>query len=300
MSNGAVHRGIVVGVDGSPSSDMAVRWAARAAGMRNIPLSLVHIVERPPWGLFALGGGALPPPYETDESQKSEGQEIISAAVKLAKDSVRNGSLPQVHVQVYFSAAGPALFDLSTQARLIVVGCRGHSRVGRVLLGSVSTGLIHHARCPVAVIHDEIPVAAQPSQLPVVVGIDGSPASESATAIAFDEASWRGVELIAVHAWSDGHASDIPSIQWSAQQAVGEEALAERLAGWRERYPDVTVRRRIVLDAPARHLLEEAESSQLLVVGSHGRGGFPGMLLGSVSTAVAQAARVPVVVARQQ
>src|SRR5271157_4613381 len=127
-----------------------------------------------------------------------------------------------------------------------------------------------------------------------------SRASELATAIAFDEASWRGVELIALHAWSDAHVSDIPSIEWSAQQAVGEEALSERLAGWRERYPDVAVRRRIVLDAPARHLLEEAESSQLLVVGSHGRGGFPGMLLGSVSTAVAQAARVPVIVAGQQ
>jgi nucleotide-binding universal stress UspA family protein len=300
MSNRAVHRGIVVGVDGSPSSDMAVRWAAQEAGMRNIPLSLVHVVERPPWGLFALGGGALPPPYETNESQKNEGQEIISAAVELAKDSTQNGSLAQLDVEVYFSAIGPALFDLSTQAQLIVVGSRGHSRVDRVLLGSVSTGLIHHARCPVAVIHDGVPVAAQPSQLPVMVGIDGSPASESATAIAFDEASWRGVELITVHAWSDAHASDIPSVEWSAQQAVGEEALAERLAGWRERYPDVTVRRRIVLDAPAPHLLEEAESSQLLVVGSHGRGGFPGMLLGSVSTAVAQAARVPVIVARQQ
>jgi nucleotide-binding universal stress UspA family protein len=300
MSNGAVHQGVVVGVDGSPSSDIAVCWAAREAGMRNIPLSLVHVVERPPWGLFALGGGALPPPYESNESQETEGEEIVSAAVELAKDSVQNGSFPQLHVQVYFSATGPALFDLSTQAQLMVVGCRGHSRVGRLLLGSVSTGLIHHARCPVAVIHDEIPVASRPSQLPVVIGIDGSPASESATAIAFDEASWRGVELIAVHAWSDAHLPDIPSIEWSAQQAVGEEALAERLAGWCERYPDVTVRRRIVLDAPARHLLEEAESSQLLIVGSHGRGGFPGMLLGSVSTAVAQAARVPVIVARQR
>jgi len=182
---------------------------------------------------------------------------------------------------------------------MIVVGSRGHGRVERVLLGSVSAGLIHHAHCPVAVIHDEMSTASQPSQLPVVVGIDGSPASELATAIAFDEASWRGVELIAVHAWSDAHVSEVPSIKWSAQQAIGEEALAERLAGWRERYPDVAVRRKIVLDAPAHHLLEEAESSQLLVVGSHGRGGFSGMLLGSVGTAVAQAAQVPVIVARQ-
>jgi nucleotide-binding universal stress UspA family protein len=299
MSNPSVHHGIVVGVDGSPSSDAAVRWAAGEAEMRNVPLSIVHIIERPPWGMLALGGGAVPPPTETSEWRKTEGEEVISVARKLAEDSVKDGSSLQIHVEVYFSSTGPALFDLSNHAQMIVVGCRGHGRVERILLGSVSAGLIHHAHCPVAVIHDEMSVASIPSQLPVVVGIDGSPASELATAIAFDEASWRGVELIAVHAWSDAHVSDIPSIEWSAQQAVGEEALAERLAGWRERYPDVAVRRKIVLDAAARHLLDEAESSQLLVVGSHGRGGFSGMLLGSVSTAVAQAARVPVIVARQ-
>ena len=299
MSSRSVHQGIVVGVDGSPSSDAAVRWAAREAEMRNVPLSLVHIVERPPWGMLALGGGAVPPPTETNEWRKTEGEEVISAARKLAEVSVKDGRSLQVHVEVYFSATGPALFDLSTHAQMIVVGCRGHGRVERVLLGSVSSGLIHHAHCPVAVIHDEMSVASQPSQLPVVVGIDGSPASELATGVAFDEASWRGVRLIAVHAWSDAHVSDIPSMEWSAQQAVGEEALAERLAGWCERYPDVAVKRKIVLDAPAHHLLDEAESSQLLVVGSHGRGGFSGMLLGSVSTAVAQAAHVPVIVARQ-
>lgn len=300
MSERSVHEGIVVGVDGSQPSDLAVRWAAREAAMRHVPLGVVHVIERPPWGLVALGGGPVPPLSDIGEWQTTEGEAIISAAVELAKDTVQDEALPQLNAQVYFSAIGPALFDLSAHAQMIVVGCRGRSKVGRILLGSVSTGLVHHAQCPVAVIHDETPAASQPSQLPVVVGIDGSPASELATAIAFDEASWRGVELIAVHAWSDAQVAHIPSIEWSAQQAVGEEALAERLAGWRERYPDVVLRRKIVLDAPARHLLEEAESAQLLVVGSHGRGGFSGMLLGSVSTAVAQAARVPVIVARQQ
>jgi nucleotide-binding universal stress UspA family protein len=92
----------------------------------------------------------------------------------------------------------------------------------------------------------------------------------------------------------------VQRVEWSARHRIAGETLAERLAGWRERYPDVTVHPRIVWDSPTRHLLDESESAQLIFVGSHGRGGFAGMLLGSVSTAVAHAARVPVIVARER
>jgi len=132
----------------------------------------------------------------------------------------------------------------------------------------------------------------------VLLGIDGSPASEAATAWAFEEASRRGVGLIALHAWSDVGVFPIFGMDWRQYQGQGEEVLAERLAGWQERYPDVHVTRRLVCDTPAYWLLQESHSAELVVVGSHGRGGFGRMRLGSVSTALAQSATVPVVVVR--
>jgi nucleotide-binding universal stress UspA family protein len=149
------------------------------------------------------------------------------------------------------------------------------------------------------VIHDEVPSSLQSPKLPVVLGIDGSRASESAIAIAFDEASWRGVDLVALHVWSDTDISTVFGIDSSAVQSAADKTLAESLAGWQERYPEVVVRRVVEFERPVRHLLELAEKAQLVVVGSHGRGGFAGMVLGSVSTAVAQEARVPVIVGRQ-
>jgi nucleotide-binding universal stress UspA family protein len=137
----------------------------------------------------------------------------------------------------------------------------------------------------------------------VVVGIDGSPASELATEIAFDQASRRGVDLVALHAWSDMGPIEFASanwapIEWRNIKVAEEEVLSERLSGYSERYPNVTVRRVVVSDRPAPRLLEQAAEAQLLVVGCRGRGGFAGMLLGSVGSAVVNSAQIPVIVAR--
>lgn len=221
---------------------------------------------------------------------------MIDDAIRIAEDA---GVAPEmVSSELVFCAPVPALASLSKEAQLLVVGSRGRGVMRRGLLGSVGAGALHHSRCPVAVIHGEAASEVDSGRLPVLVGIDGSPTSELATEIAFDEASRRGVDLIALHAWSDAEVSDVPSYEWSARESAAAEILAERLAGWQERYPDVSVRRVVAWDQAARRLLEESDGAQLVVVGSHGRGGFAGMLLGSVSSAIAQAAHIPVIVAR--
>jgi nucleotide-binding universal stress UspA family protein len=230
---------------------------------------------------------------------EAEAHRILDEATRMADETIDGGGRVRVTAELVGSLLVPTLVDMTKEAQMIVVGCRGEGALARGLLGSVSTALVHHAHCPVAVIHDDGPQPAGVTQAPVLVGIDGSPVSELATAIAFDEASWRGVDLVALHAYSDADWPDFPDKDAPAIMAAAEEVLAERLAGYQERYPDVTARRVTVFDHPARYLLEASESAQLVVVGSHGRGGFAGMLLGSVSTALVHGAQVPVIVARR-
>ncbi|HYB38237.1 MAG TPA: universal stress protein [Mycobacterium sp.] len=300
MSSRTTNSGVVVGVDGSATSRKAVRWATRAAMMRNVPLTLVHVFSADVVSPPGLTWPAVAIPADLRQWQETEAQNMIADAIKVVEDTAEDGEVPEVTSELFPAPTVPALVDLSKEARMVVVGCRGQGALRRFLLGSVSTALVHHAHCPVAVIHDDAATSLQPNELPVVVGIDGSPASELATAIAFDEASWRGVELVALHAWNDASVFEAPSTAWAELQSSAEEALAERLAGFEESYPDVTVQRLIVWDYPARHLFNQSESAQLVVVGSHGRGGFAGMLLGSVSTTLVHAARTPVIVARQR
>ncbi|MBU9763299.1 universal stress protein [Mycobacterium sp. TNTM28] len=292
MESQSVRRGIVVGIDGSPSSDAAVAWAARDAALRGVELILVHALPgalSPVWLDVAL-------PEDYWQYQNEQGQEVLDAAEQVAIKATADEGPPRIVGKAVPGHAVATLIEYSRRADLVVVGSRGLGKWGRRLLGSVSSSLVLHAHCPVAVIHGE--AGQLDHKAPVVVGLDGSPASELATEIAFDEASRRGVELVAVHAWADVE-RDVPGVNWPDLKPREERVLAEQLAGWSERYPDVAVRRVLVQDSPARQLLDHAESAQLVVVGSRGRGGFTGMLLGSVSSEVVHSAPVPVIVARR-
>ncbi len=290
MSAPGKPRGIVVAVDGSPASNAAAWWAARDAAMKSVPLTVVHAVVTP-----TATFPPVPYPDSLVVGLEDEGRKEVMHAVKIAEEAMPTDRKVTIGRELVYSAPAPALVKMSDEADMIVIGSSGRGVLARGVLGSVSSTVVRHANCPVAVIRDE---DLPDPQHPVLVGIDGSPASELATALAFDEASRRGVDLTALHAWSDVAVSELAESDWRALEGEAERRLAESLAGWQERYPDVTVHRLVVRDRPARQLVEKSESAQLVVVGSHGRGGLTGMLLGSVSNAVLHSIRIPVIVAR--
>ncbi|MGV9665273.1 universal stress protein [Nocardia niigatensis] len=284
--------GVVVGTDGSEISYQAVAWAAVEADLRGCPLRIVTSYANP----IVPGAPELDPDDRRDLRQQA--QQVLSDAVHIAMHAVPGASL-HITTELIFDLIAGALIDRSRRAQLLVVGNRGLGAVRRAVLGSVSTALARHAHCPVAVVHGISETDPASASKPVVVGVDGSPNSLPAVELAFQEASQRKVDLIAVHAWSDTSGFDLPVLGWDSIRSTQDVLLEAALAGYVARYPEVTVRRIVACDTPVRSVLEQAENAQLVVVGSHGRGGFEGMVLGSVSTALLHLAPCPVLVVRQ-
>jgi nucleotide-binding universal stress UspA family protein len=283
---------VVVGVDGSAASYAAVGWAAHEATMRRLTIKLVYVVAP------TLITSAEAPNDTITQAQEIKARQILDHARRIV-NGVQGEARLKVRVEVRYAGVLATLVDASRDAQMIVVGARGLDEFGWRMVGSVSSGLLHHAQCSVVIVRDPDSVGrGSRDDAPVLLGIDGSPASEAATALAFDEAARRGVPLVALHAWSDVGVFPILGMDWRVYRDEGDEVLGERLAGWLEIYPDVQVHRRLVCDVPARWLIDESDSAQLVILGSRGRGGFAGLHLGSVSSAVAQSARVPVIVVR--
>jgi nucleotide-binding universal stress UspA family protein len=293
MEQNQTQRAVVAGVDGSECGLQAVRWAAAEALRRQLPVRLVAAHAWPSGGL--VGDPGLGVDYRAVLRDVVLGH--LATAAADARQVAPELDIEQVEVTGY---PVPVLLGESAHAEIVVLGDRGLGGFTGLLIGSVAVEVTAHASCPVIVVRGSEPDRTGPRPQPVVVGVDGSPTSEAATAFAFEAASLRRVPLVAVHVWRDVlvDATMAPLLDWNVIDSDEREVLAERLAGWTEKYPDVPVRRLVARDRPARALVEESGRAQLVVVGSRGRGGFHGLLLGSVSQALLHNAHCPVAVVR--
>jgi len=306
MSNIAIGS-VVAGVDGSGPSQAALDWAIDEATRRGLPLHLVHaqgiddtiaaaLINAPAW----RGHGKQDLGEEPELNEVPVAPETYDDVLAASIDRAR-ALAPRVRVSVEAPRDHPSqrLVGLSKRANCVVVGAQGHSLIRGLLLGSVSTQVAAHGRCPVVVVREPtVPVARLPR---VVVGVDGSPVSIRAIEYAFEQASWRGVGLTAVHAWWLEYMHGVivttsSSKEWARLAEQQQVLVSESLVGWREKYPDVDVREHIVRSRPVAALLDHCADAELLVVGSRGRGGFGGLVMGSVSHAVLQRAQCPVAV----
>ncbi len=283
-------RTVVVGVDGSPQALRAVRWAVPEARRRQAVLQLVTALAWTEDTLDELPG----------LGQAPYGQYIREAAEKglVAAADVAAEVDPDVPVERQLVLGFPAgvLLERSQTAELLVVGDHGRGRIASAVAGSVAVSVAARSACPVVVVRGAIPDGA----LPVVVGIDGTPLSEAAIPFAFDAAAARHVPLIAVHTWLDeiNDPALAELVDWQTAAVRAEEVLAERLAGWGEKYPDVPVQRLVARGRAGHALLDQAARAQLAVVGSRGHGEIAGLLLDSVSNALVHGAGCPVAIVR--
>ncbi|MFE9193785.1 universal stress protein [Micromonospora sp. NPDC007208] len=286
-----MNRPVVAGVDGSPSSLVAAEHAARAALLRSRPLLLVHGYLHPSGYGVPLNPYDVGVPVPSEEAQKM----LERTAAELT------GRWPGLVVEVRQVAGGPGvtMIEESRRAELVVVGSRGLGGFAGLLLGSVGAQVAAHAHCPVLVVRpDEQPI---PVDGPVLVGVDGSESSRLAVGVGADEAALRDVPLVLVHVGPlDGDRTVPEEIEESqaAYQAEAVRLLADASAVVRAEHPDVVVREHPVRAAgAAQGLIEASGTASLLVVGTRGRAGFAGLLLGSVSQAAIHHAHCPVLVA---
>jgi nucleotide-binding universal stress UspA family protein len=290
-SNGAPQTGaIVVGVDSSVDSDLAVSWALALAERTHRPVHFVHVQPAAP--PYVSGEEAL-------ESWDRAGQSVLDLAVAEA-EQVHGVPVSAQNVRDDGRATAEVLTRLSREAFLLVLGARGHGGFSGLLMGSVSQHASRHATCPVVAVR----APADPRAHRVVVGVDDSEGAQDALGIAFEVAAARRLDVTAIHAW---HAPSLygPGVAvLPMRQDVGEhlgeqeQMLARLVAPWRQKYPAVAVTTEVIPGHPGEVLGTASEHAALVVVGSRGRGAFAGMLLGSVGQEVLHRARCPVAIAR--
>lgn len=285
---GAVVVGLGSVIDGAPELD----WAAREAAIRGRSLCIIRALDAKCWRQVWDGA---PPNRDLVDEVREHLQEDVRRAVRYARTR-----WPELLVrgEVVDGAAWDVMRAASTDAELTVVGSRRLNGVGCAVLGSVSTVVAASATGPVVVVGSPRDAVAEAGD--VVVGVDGGEASDTALEFAFDFASRHGRSLRAVYCWSP----DLwASRQWRVDPPPLARAgrwLAEAIAGWGEKYPDVAWSQVVVRGHPVTSLTGQADDQALLVVGSHNRHARIATLFGSVSQGVLHRATCPVAVVHGQ
>lgn len=297
--------GVVVGYDGSPHAQHALRWAVRAANRRNVPLTVASSYLFP----YSDYVHNLAPGPDEDPSRRIA-EDMLAEARQLLED---DGHLGHVEYLALIGDATAGLVRISEDAELVVVGRRGRGRFWGRLLGSVADALPAYAQCPTVVVHspdeterkvgdDTMPPEPSRDTRAICVGVDSSEHARNAARIAAREAQRLGVELEVVHAQPPFVGT---SNVWYLQQREDLERhttentlqfLTEEVELLKEQVPDVTMTPKVMRGAPAEAMIECSERSQLTVLGTRGRGGFASLLLGSVSRTTLSHARGTVMV----
>jgi nucleotide-binding universal stress UspA family protein len=272
---------VAVGIDGSPASHAALRWAAREAEMRHVPLHIIHGVMSPGSAWQPLVTGRRLPRRWASSGLRDGADYMVAVAIEAARRLAPSVDVSGAAVR---AATGPMLVSESARAALLVVGSRGAGGYAGMLLGSTSGYTATRAECPVVV----VPPAWKPQSAgSIVVGVDGSEVANLAVRFAFEEADLRRVPLMAIRAFSPitgaGRDSEPEAIELRQLERMN---LATSLARWVAAYPDVRFDGQAVPGNPVNALIDAAAEAQLLVVGSRGLSGIGGLLLGSVSLRV--------------
>ena len=278
---------VVVGVDGSPFSDAAVEWAAAYAAARHAPLTLVHAAGD-------LGGYLIPFRDEARHMVAPVARKMLEHASEIAR-----GTSSEVEFESLTCYEDPRQALLGVEdASMIVLGTRGHGPVAALLLGSVSQALVSHATCPVTVVRPAEDRDAG-TRGNVVAGVDLDRGAREALEVAFEIASMSGRPLEVLHASTTlgSNADATASEKWADDAGEAVRELAELLAGYSEKYPDVRVTTRMADDAPVASLVHASETAAHVVVGA--RDGHRGLRhFGSVGRTVVEHAHCPVTVVR--
>ncbi|GAA4454914.1 universal stress protein [Phytohabitans houttuyneae] len=269
---------IVVGFDASDGAHAALRWAMDEGARSGRPVSLVFAFDWP----VNTGVAGLAPAFWPDYGAQEEADEVVVATVAEARQAHPGVPLTGTVVP---GAATAVLVERSRQSHLVVLGGRGAGGFAGQLIGSTSISVSTHAHCPVVVVRGREPAA----NAPIVAGVDGSDYALMALEFAFAAAAGRGTGLRVVRA------AERSGTRGDEDRA----ATAELVARWRDKYPQVATSVHIDSRPPAEALVDASGGAQLVVVGSRGRGGFRGMLLGSVSQQLLYHADCPVAVVRE-